>query len=88
MKARFDEIIGVTLRKEVPIEEIYFAVHKDSLPYIQTKYIHTSQIQLDGDWEKDYRGALSVSIGLDVFLDENVDRIMNFMLASLLTERT
>ena len=55
LKARFDEIIGVTLRKEVPIEEIYFAVHKDSLPYIQTKYIHTSQIQLDGDWEKDYR---------------------------------
>ena len=55
LKARFDEIIGVTLWKDVDIEEIYFAVHKDSLPYIQTKYIHTSQIQLEGDWEQDFR---------------------------------
>ena len=55
LKARFDEIIGVTLKKDAPIEEIYFAVYKDSLPYIQTKYIHTSQIQLEGDWEQDFR---------------------------------
>ena len=55
LKARFEEIIGVTLRKDVPIEEIYFAVHKDSLPYIQTKYIHTSQVQLDGEWEEAFR---------------------------------
>ena len=55
LKARFDEIIGVTLMKDAPIEEIYFAVHRDSLPYIQTKYIHTSQIQLEGEWEKEYR---------------------------------
>ena len=55
LKARFDEIIGVTLMKDVEIEEIYFAVHKDSLPYIQTKYIHTSQIQLEGEWEQDFR---------------------------------
>lgn len=55
LRARFDEIIGVTLRKEVPLEEIYFAVHGDSLPYIQTKYIHTSQIQLEGEWEKQLR---------------------------------
>ena len=55
LRARFDEIIGVTLRKDVPIEEIYFAVHKDSLPYIQTKYIHSSQIQLEGEWEAEYR---------------------------------
>ena len=55
LKDRFDEIIGVTLRKDVPIEEIYFAVHKDSLPYIQTKFIHTSQIQLEGEWEDAFR---------------------------------
>lgn len=55
LKARFDEIIGVTLLKDAPIEEIYFAVHRDSLPYIQTKYIHASQIQLEGEWEKEYR---------------------------------
>ncbi len=55
LKARFDEIIGVTLRKDVPIEEIYFAVHRDSLPYIQTKYIHTSQAQLEGEWEEAFR---------------------------------
>ena len=55
LKSRFDEIIGVTLHKDVPIEEIYFAVHKDSLPYIQTKYIHTSQVQLEGEWEEAFR---------------------------------
>lgn len=55
LKTRFDEIIGVTLIKDVPIEEIYFAVHKDSLPYVQTKYLHISQIQLEGDWEETFR---------------------------------
>ena len=55
LRSRFDEIIGVTLHKDVPIEEIYFAVHKDSLPYIQTKYIHTSQVQLEGEWEEAFR---------------------------------
>ena len=55
LKVLFDEIIGVTLNRNAPIEEIYFAVHKNSLPYIQTKYIHTSQMQLEGEWEEQFR---------------------------------
>lgn len=55
LKALFDEIVGVTLNRNASIEEIYFAVHKNSLPYIQTKYIHTSQVQLQGEWEEQFR---------------------------------
>ena len=47
LKARFDEIIGVTLRQDVDIEDIYFAVHPDSVDYIRTKYLHITQIELD-----------------------------------------
>ena len=52
---RFEEIIGVTLRKDADIEEVVFAVKPGSLPYVQTKYLHNTQIQIDGDWEDDLR---------------------------------
>lgn len=55
LSERFDEIIGVTLRKDADIEEVVFAVKPGSLPYVQTKYLHSTQIQIDGDWEKDLR---------------------------------
>ena len=35
--------------------EFIATVHKDSLPYVQTKYLHISQIQLEGDWEETFR---------------------------------
>ena len=56
LKARFDEIIGVTLLQEEEVEYIYFAVSKKSLPYVQTKYLHGTQIELDGESQELYRG--------------------------------
>ena len=53
--ARFEEIVGVTYRKDVELDDIYFAVSKRSLPYIQTKFIHATQIELDADSQKMYR---------------------------------
>lgn len=55
LKARFDEIVGVTLRQEEEVEDIYFAVSKKSLPYIQTKYLHGTQIELDGESQTMFR---------------------------------
>lgn len=55
LKARFDEVVGVTILKDKETEYIYFAVHPQSLPYIQTKYIHWSQMQLDEEFEAEFK---------------------------------
>lgn len=55
LKSRFDEVIGVTVLQDVETEYIYFAVHPKTLPYIQTKYIHWSQIQLDEESEAEFK---------------------------------
>ena len=55
LKARFDEIIGVTLIMENEIEDIYFAVKAEQLDYIRTKWLHTTQIELDEESQEEYR---------------------------------
>lgn len=55
LKARFDEIIGVTLYSDKDLEDIYFAVSDTSLDYIRTKWIHTTQIELDDETQKYFR---------------------------------
>lgn len=55
LKARFDEVIGVTLYENEDVQDIYFAVNKKSLPYIQTKYLHCTQIELDSESQELYR---------------------------------
>lgn len=47
LEARFEEIIGVTLMQQNEVEDIYFAVRPEMVPYIKTKWMHTSQIELD-----------------------------------------
>lgn len=47
LKARYDEIVGITLLMENDVEDIYFAVDDMSLDYVRTKWLHTSQIELD-----------------------------------------
>lgn len=49
LKARFDEIIGVTLYQDKELEDIYFAVSNESVDYIRTKWLHSTQIELDND---------------------------------------
>ena len=53
--ARFNEIIGVTYRKEVGMEDIYFAVKPQSVDYVRTKYIHASQDEVNPETEKEFR---------------------------------
>lgn len=44
LKARFDEIVGVTYDPNTEIEEILFAVAPSAVPYIETKPIHITQM--------------------------------------------
>ncbi len=53
--ARFDEIIGVTYREDVPVEDIYFAVKPQSVDYIRTKFIHPSQDEVNPETEKEFK---------------------------------
>ena len=55
LKARFDEIIGVTLDQTKNLEDIYFAVRKESVDYVRTKWLHTTQIELDEESQRDYK---------------------------------
>lgn len=54
-KARFEEIVGVTLYADQDVEDIYFAVKPKEVPYVRTKYLHITQIELDGDSQKHFR---------------------------------
>lgn len=55
LKARFDEIIGVTLRQDADIEDIYFAVDNRSLDYVRTKWLHITQIELSPEYQEVFR---------------------------------
>lgn len=55
LKARFDEIIGVTLYADKDLEDIYFAVNDRSIDYIRTKWLHSTQIELDDETQTYFR---------------------------------
>lgn len=44
LKARYDEIVGVTYNSGTDLEEILFAVSPPVIPYIETKPIHITQM--------------------------------------------
>ena len=44
LKARFDEIVGVTYNPNTDIEEVVFAVAPSAIPFIETKPIHITQM--------------------------------------------
>lgn len=53
--ARFDEIVGVTYQKDVPMQDIYFAVKPQSVNYVLTKYVHPSQDEVNPETEKEFK---------------------------------
>lgn len=53
--ARFDEIIGVTYKKDMEVRDIYFAVKPESVNYIRTKFIHSSQDEVNPETEKEFK---------------------------------
>ena len=52
---RFNEIIGVTYKKGEKVRDIYFAVKPESVNYVQTKFIHSSQDEVNPVVEKEFK---------------------------------
>ena len=52
--ARFEEIVGVTYRKDVDLRDIYFAVKPEAVDYVRTKFIHPSQDEVNPAIEKEF----------------------------------
>ena len=48
---RFREIIGITLYKDQEVEDIYFAVKPEYVKFIETKWVHSTQMPLDKESE-------------------------------------
>ena len=55
LSERFEDIVGVTLYEDRPIEHIVFWVSEVSKGYVETKPLHGSQTQLRGENEQELR---------------------------------
>ena len=53
--ARFDEIIGVTYMPDVDVEDIFFAVKPQSVDYVRTKFLHSTQDEVNPETEKEFK---------------------------------
>lgn len=55
IEERYEDIVGVTYLEHLDLENILFAVSKKKAPYITTKPIHGSQIQLPESKQENFR---------------------------------
>lgn len=55
LQKRFDEIVGVTLLSKEEVEYIYYAVNPQAYDYVKTKWIHATQMELEGDELEEYK---------------------------------
>ena len=74
---RFDDIVGVTLYEDRPVEHILFWVSDSSKAYVNTKPIHESQKRYQGEDELRLRGLYNSFQGGDFF---SIDCIKNYEL--------
>lgn len=74
---RFEDIVGVTLYEDRPVEHVLFWVSDASKDYVITKPIHESQIQYLGEEENKLRGRYNTFNGGTFF---SIDCICNYEL--------
>lgn len=67
LESRFDDIVGVTLYKDKPVEDILLWVNDVGSPYIKTKPLHGSQRVVKGDDDKSLREKYPVLQGGSFF---------------------
>lgn len=82
LEERFDDIIGVTLYENKPVEHILFWVSDKSKDYVLTKPIHDSQRYYRGEKEEEYRRLYPKMNGGAFF---SIDCIYNYELIRELT---
>lgn len=56
LESRFEDIVGVTLFRDKPTEDILLWVNDEGFPYIKTKPLHGSQREVKGKAEEVLRG--------------------------------
>lgn len=81
LKARFDEIVGVTNYSQVAVEEVVFAVAPTAIPYINTKPIHLTQMVYPEDEQTNLRQRYPA---LDKFTFYSIECRPNYELMSVL----
>lgn len=52
LEERFEDIIGITLYTNKPVEDILIWVSNEGYPYVMTKPLHSSQMELKGERHK------------------------------------
>lgn len=80
LESRFDDIVGVTLYKDRPTENILLWVNEEGYHYVKTKPLHGSQSDIKGDAEKLLREKYPVLQGGRFF---RLKCILNYELEQL-----
>ena len=85
LENRFDDIVGVTLKKELSVENILIWADDNCTPYIKTKPLHGSQRNVRGDEEKMLREKYPILQGgcffrMKCILNHEIEQlIMSYM---------
>ena len=84
LESRFDDIVGVTLFKDKPTEDILLWVNEEGFQYVKTKPLHGSQRDVKGEEDKTMREKYPVLQGGRFF---RLQCILNYELEQLLMSK-
>ena len=84
LESRFDDIVGVTLNKDKPIEDILLWVNEEGYQYVKTKPLHGSQRDVKGEEDKAVRERYPALQGGRFF---RLQCILNYELEQLLMSK-
>ena len=84
LESRFDDIVGVTLFKDKPTEDILLWVNEEGFQYVKTKPLHGSQRDVKGEEDKTMRERYPALKGGRFF---RLQCILNYELEQLLMSK-
>lgn len=84
LESRFDDIVGVTLFKDKPAEDILLWVNEEGFQYVKTKPLHGSQRDVKGEEDKTLREKYPALQGGRFF---RLQCILNYELEQLLMSK-
>lgn len=84
LESRFDDIVGVTLFKDKPTEDILLWVNEEGYQYVKTKPLHGSQRDVKGEEDKAVRDRYPALQGGRFF---RLQCILNYELEQLLMSK-
>ena len=84
LESRFDDIVGVTLFKDKPTEDILLWVNEEGFQYVKTKPLHGSQRDVKGEEDKTMREKYPALHGGRFF---RLQCILNYELEQLLMSK-